>query len=758
MTNSSSGQSEDVVLGYEAFQFGARRDSWSPGFYQGSLGKNVNRYITNGASASAPSENLGFYFSGMHAPGWGEVHYEDSSATVPSNTMIQVDMSAMREEKWANFTLPDEITPRANAELIWLPVSDRGVLVAIGGVTQPEEIYPTGLNESQRSRSEAVSPSFMTSIPIYDVASETWFVQNTSGSQAPPQLTEFCSVLAVDSNTSTYNIYIYGGYGGIDADDIPSDDVWVLSLPSFTWTKVHEGSGSHGRSGHHCISPYPDKMFVIGGVHQNQAECLEGGFIQIFNLNKMEFQNTYHPDKWDQYEQPSSISTSNNRAKKRQVQWANPELEKIFTTKYTKDIPRYYPFESSGDISSGPSGSESSGSSTNKTAIAVGVSIGVLILALTIALIWLLRRKGMLRSTSSVSSRTKRSRVSKWIIGTRGSPSHGKSFGNDSASDINGEIAQQYSNASATVSSEASSSTPIVASNRPYRAPQEMAAVDRPHPPFELATPYNSDSHPRNSTAVDYAYQAQKGHSSRSTSSEYGKLPTNATLSAQQVSTPYDDLVREARASVDLADTEHPTASVSDDNDTTSTTSSTGWPLPKTRSAWARSPTNASDPNNASPAERQHLLGPPTSVTNKPHHQYRSLSRDSTPDRLRPILPDAQVSDSTNTTTTTSSISQPSTRSPDMNSAGQQSTNDTSIVSPITGPQLDNDGWEPQKLGMVPARKPVQITHPQQPSLMEGVIVSPVSPEQRAVVAPWESKELPQGRRNSGEGRERWWE
>ena len=346
VTDSASPQSQDTILGYEAFQYGPHRESWSPGFYQGNLPDGVTRYITNGAGASAPSENLGFYFSGMRASDWGPIYYDDASADVLANTLIEVDMSVMRSEQWSNSTLPDEIKPRSNSELVWLPVSEQGVLIAIGGVTYPEEISPMGLNQSQTSESENISPSFMTSIPIYDVASQTWYLQNTTGSEAPPQLTEFCSVVATSDDASIFNIYIYGGYDGLSATDAPSDDVWVLSIPAFEWVKAYSGTSFHGRSGHRCMSPYPDKMIVIGGIHQDQTQCLEGGYLQVFNLNTLKFQDVYDPDEWEQYKTPATVSSAITKARKRQTAWSDPELASIFSKKYTKEIKQYYPYKS----------------------------------------------------------------------------------------------------------------------------------------------------------------------------------------------------------------------------------------------------------------------------------------------------------------------------------------------------------------------------------------------------------------------------
>lgn len=134
------------------------------------------------------------------------------------------------------------------------------------------------------------------------------YLQNTTG-DIPPQLTLFCSVVAPASDSSSFNIYIYGGYDGVNAESTPSDDVYILSVPSFTWIKAYSGQAVHGRSGHKCLKVYPDKMFVLGGIFQNNpAVCLDGGFIQVFNLNTLEFQDTYSPTDWSNYSVPSIVT------------------------------------------------------------------------------------------------------------------------------------------------------------------------------------------------------------------------------------------------------------------------------------------------------------------------------------------------------------------------------------------------------------------------------------------------------------------
>lgn len=115
-------------------------------------------------------------------------------------------------------------------------------------------------------------------------------------------------MVAIAEDKSSYNIYIYGGYNGIDRGKRPSDAIYVLSIPSFKWIKVYEGEGEHGRHGHKCVKPYPDQMMVLGGHYIDPTFCVDGGIIQVFNLNELKFQNTYDPGKWEEYRVPDIIT------------------------------------------------------------------------------------------------------------------------------------------------------------------------------------------------------------------------------------------------------------------------------------------------------------------------------------------------------------------------------------------------------------------------------------------------------------------
>lgn len=118
----------------------------------------------------------------------------------------------------------------------------------------------------------------------------------------------FCSTLVSSSDGSSHNIYIYGGYSGQNSTSAPYDDVYILSLPSFVWIKAYNGTSRHGRSGHQCFGVLPSHMLVVGGLYKDPSFCLEGGILQAFSLNDLEFQTTYSPESVEEYRVPNVVT------------------------------------------------------------------------------------------------------------------------------------------------------------------------------------------------------------------------------------------------------------------------------------------------------------------------------------------------------------------------------------------------------------------------------------------------------------------
>ena len=114
--------------------------------------------------------------------------------------------------------------------------------------------------------------------------------------------------MAAASDGSSYNVYIYGGYDGLEGESPPSDNVYILSLPSFTWIKAYTGSETQGRRGHKCLKAYPDQMLVVGGQLATPINCFSDGIMRVFNLNTLEFQDDYDPTIWSEYKVPGVVT------------------------------------------------------------------------------------------------------------------------------------------------------------------------------------------------------------------------------------------------------------------------------------------------------------------------------------------------------------------------------------------------------------------------------------------------------------------
>lgn len=282
----------------------------------------------------------------------------------------------------------------------------------------------------------------MSNINVYDIAADKWYTQATTG--GPSQLTRGCAVVQPAQDYSSFSIYYYGGYDGLhytDSSDF-KDDVWVLSLPSFMWMKVASGRSGHGRAGHKCVMPYPDQMMVIGGAPAQPGDaptCVEGGFVELFNLSSTKWLDQYDPNVWSKYQIPSMIyqmiggdeygsATSSTPAA---TGWATPALASVFATSYpTSKITTYYPYAvASANSSSLPTVSAHSGGGGSGVPKylppLLGVILGLIVVSSIVVGILVWRRRRLFKKNGGRSEMTDENgnRILSWI---RGQPTENK--------------------------------------------------------------------------------------------------------------------------------------------------------------------------------------------------------------------------------------------------------------------------------------------------------------------------------------------
>ncbi|KAK4169492.1 autophagy-related protein 3 [Cladorrhinum sp. PSN259] len=211
--------------------------------------------VSYGAGATIVERGEGYYYGGFKSKasigGW-------TSAPVAAAGMVKYSMDS---NSWTNDTGPDSVG-RAEGAMVFLPISDGGMLVYFGGT---QDVKGNGTVVGQP----------MDQILLYDVLSSKWYTQNATG-QVPQMRRRFCAGATWAHDRSSYNIYLYGG-AGMPPNTAGFDDVYVLSVPSFQWIKMHPTDGNvTGQYPHNtltCDVIDNAQMLVLGGTFPLTEEC-----------------------------------------------------------------------------------------------------------------------------------------------------------------------------------------------------------------------------------------------------------------------------------------------------------------------------------------------------------------------------------------------------------------------------------------------------------------------------------------------------
>lgn len=116
-------------------------------------------------------------------------------------------------------------------------------------------------------------------ISVYDIQSKNWYGVTATG-DLPEARSQFCAVVSASVDQSTFQVTIFGGWNGYLGRNY--EDVFVLTVPSFRWIKVHdindfEDTGDNlGRGAPRCVIYKDAQMIMLGGrvkSSENYAPC-----------------------------------------------------------------------------------------------------------------------------------------------------------------------------------------------------------------------------------------------------------------------------------------------------------------------------------------------------------------------------------------------------------------------------------------------------------------------------------------------------
>lgn len=134
----------------------------------------------------------------------------------------------------------------------------------------------------------------MNIIDVYDIATSTWYKQATSGTY-PTLRVNPCAVAASAPDGTSTNIYMYGGQNLIPyLNQTQFSDMWILTIPSFTWIQVDTTGQSvpPARVGHTC-NIWDGQIVVIGGYNTELAGGCDTGFY-VFSATNLTWQNSFN--------------------------------------------------------------------------------------------------------------------------------------------------------------------------------------------------------------------------------------------------------------------------------------------------------------------------------------------------------------------------------------------------------------------------------------------------------------------------------
>jgi cbb3-type cytochrome oxidase subunit 3 len=274
---------------------------------------------------------------------------------------------------------------------------ENGILVALGG-----ENGNSGAVESLDDFSV---------VKIYDRQSSQWLEQSTTGTP-PAHRGAFCAV-GVHSNTSL-EIFMYGGTRGALYPTF--DDVYVLSLPSFSWYQANTVQGL-GRCFHRCVQ-VGRQMIVTGGMpHENswlEGDIYTGSWhdpwpwaINVFDMSKMEWATEYTANAAD-YVTPEIVAAGIAASGSQPASWTSPDIQAVFSHNiFEKSSPassssssatRASTSRASATSSSGPASGNASAASSASSKLSggaiAGIAIGAAAFVLLVlgAVLWMRRR------------------------------------------------------------------------------------------------------------------------------------------------------------------------------------------------------------------------------------------------------------------------------------------------------------------------------------------------------------------------------
>lgn len=240
-----------------------------------------------------------------------------SNATVGSDTAVAGLVSfGMSSSVWTNTSIERTLV---NAQAEYAPFGPNGLILLLGGTSGDS---PPALID-------------FVNITFYDPITKQFFSQQATGT-IPTSRQRFCSV-GVPGPNNTFEVFLYGG---LMADNTVSDEVFVLSLPGFIFSKADNPGAATPRADHSCIAVGSGKrqMLSIGGTDASKGYPAEfadpdpwAQGLGILDMTALRWTDGYSNDA-GAYDTPEVVKQFYRDGGLDKVQWTSDDVKNLFSS------------------------------------------------------------------------------------------------------------------------------------------------------------------------------------------------------------------------------------------------------------------------------------------------------------------------------------------------------------------------------------------------------------------------------------------
>ncbi|KAK3937612.1 hypothetical protein QBC46DRAFT_267165, partial [Diplogelasinospora grovesii] len=347
------------------------------------------------ANCDAPSLNMSFVFEGyvQQRSDQDYINFTQSSQFKFLEGMLSLDAStAVAKPTLTNISVPQQMAgqdfgPRMNGAMVHVPVGEYGVVVQIGGQTT---VNPTPYGQAIANANAGNTNIPLSFVDIYDIESGYWFRQQTFGLSdgIPTGRSDICTAMVPAKDSSSLNIYMVAGVETYQSF-LTSEEIWVLTIPTFQWTLVH--SRADGMYGHTCHA-VGENLLIIGGMKTQTnggdvTTCSEHMPAEIYSLAAENYTGRFDADGAKRTAPvPSKVvaaigGTSDGGAYITSPKlWSDLYLQYVFNPTLTR--PAYTPAYVLANATNSNATAPSSGPDRS---VVIGASVGVAVGALLLA-------------------------------------------------------------------------------------------------------------------------------------------------------------------------------------------------------------------------------------------------------------------------------------------------------------------------------------------------------------------------------------